>query len=228
MHFLPCALGRVNDCNRRSLRASTSIRAVAARINLLNRLLDDVTGRPSPWRTKKGRAVDGGRCTRYPQSRFMVRPSSHFTLADESLVTLLGDRVKGVWEGVVAFALRLTEAETGEKKAAASCCYILHKGTLARRRYPFTHMSYRRRHERVSPPHTQTHTQPLHHDGSHQIGGFFTNDAGVTDDWTIVFANVFPLSSTTTSQHCYTSKELQAPRPHNRLPRLHTPAVAGW
>lgn len=31
----------------------------------------------------------------------------------------------------------------------------------------------------------QTHTQPLHHDGSHQIGSFFTNDAGVTDDWTM-------------------------------------------
>lgn len=72
-----------------------------ARINLLALLLDDVTApAPRPDGPTAGRAVEGwregGRCTHYPRSRFMERPSSHFTLADESLVTLLGGRVKGV------------------------------------------------------------------------------------------------------------------------------------
>lgn len=37
-----------------------------------------------------------------PSVRFMERPSSRFTLGDESPVTLLGGRVKGVWVGGVS------------------------------------------------------------------------------------------------------------------------------
>lgn len=64
-------------------------------------------------------------------ARFMERPSSHFTLADESLVTLLGGRVKGVWEGGVAFALRLTDPETGKKQKGSRILlpHSAHRGT---------------------------------------------------------------------------------------------------
>lgn len=64
MHFLPSALGQVNNCNRRSLRASASIRGsdgrVAAPINLVTLLLDDVTGWPSAWPAARWTEGRGG------------------------------------------------------------------------------------------------------------------------------------------------------------------------